>query len=68
MIGVEARGIRISVQHLPDRKRPSLCIEYFSKPAEIYLVGSFNSEENAARFRRGEELINRVYPRDVYTR
>ena len=25
-------------------------------------------EENAARFRRGEDLINRVYPRDVYTR
>ena len=50
MIGIEARGIRISVQHFPDRKRPSLCVEYFSKPAEIYVVGSFNSEEGAARF------------------
>ena len=58
MIALEARGIRISVSHFPNRKLPSLCIEYLSKPAEIYVVGSFNSEENAARF---EEAIENMF-------
>lgn len=47
--GVRSNGIAITVQHIPNRKRPSLCIEYDDIP-EVHVVASFNCEENAQAF------------------
>lgn len=47
--GLRRNGIAITVQHIPDRKRPLLCIEYDDIP-ELHVVASFNREENAQAF------------------
>lgn len=57
MIGIECRGIRITAQCLPNRKRPSLCIEYEWENA-VYPVASFSSKEDAVRF---EEAIENMF-------
>lgn len=47
--GLRRNGIAITVQHIPDRKRPSLCIEYDDIPG-FHVVASFNCERNAQAF------------------
>ena len=46
-IFLEKRGIRLSVTHLPYRKKPCLAVQIDNC---IYKVASFNSEETADWF------------------
>lgn len=47
--GYKKNGISITVQHMPDRKKPCLAIQIEGENA-IYKVASFNSEETAHWF------------------
>lgn len=49
MNGVMHNGISVTVQHLPDRKNPALCVQ-FDDENRIYKVASFNSEKTARWF------------------
>jgi hypothetical protein len=47
--GYKKNGISITVQHMPDRKKPCLAIQIEGDNA-MYKVASFNSEETARWF------------------
>lgn len=47
--GYKKNGISITVQHMPDRKKPCLAIQIESENT-MYKVASFNSEETARWF------------------
>lgn len=49
-MAIERNGVRVSVQTLPDRKLPHLCV-MFPDHGKIYPVATFRDEQTAQWFK-----------------